>query len=373
MAFIKAKEGKKGITYYIVFNQKVRLSDGSESTKKKWIKVGKSKADAERALRQFKKELKENPKNFSARESVLFKQFVIDEFLPWCKLRKTEKEYRRTKHALDLMMNYFGSAQLAQISPKLIEYYVSWRKQRLTKGKPISNRTVNIDMIYLSQCFKQAIEWSFIDITPCRKVKKLKENKNRVRYFSDDEIQQLLGLANPYIKRFLIVGLSTGMRLREMLNLKLCNIDMTNQVIHIVNDDSFRTKNGKNRDIPISKYLCSYLKEYVSTWVHPQSFELSTRTYAQSVYLFCNEKGEPIKSFKTSFYSLMRRAGISDATIHTLRHTFASHLVMKGVGIRTVQELLGHSSISVTEMYSHLSVGFKKQEIDLLDFGAVIM
>ena len=179
MAFIKAKEGKKGITYYIVFNQKVRLSDGAESTKKKWIKVGKSKADAERALRQFKKELKENPKNFSARESVLFKQFVIDEFLPWCKLRKTEKEYRRTKHALDLMMNYFGSAQLAQISPKLIEYYVSWRKQRLTKGKPISNRTVNIDMIYLSQCFKQAIEWSFIDINPCRKVKKLKENKNR--------------------------------------------------------------------------------------------------------------------------------------------------------------------------------------------------
>lgn len=51
-----------------------------------------------------------------------------------------------------------------------------------------------------------------------------------------------------------------------------------------------------------------------------------------------------------------------------MRHTFASHLVMKGVSIRTVQELLGHSSINVTERYSHLSVGFKKQEIDLLDF-----
>ena len=52
-----------------------------------------------------------------------------------------------------------------------------------------------------------------------------------------------------------------------------------------------------------------------------------------------------------------------------MRQPFASHLVMKGVSIRTVQELLGHSSISVTEMYSHLSTGFKKQEIDLLDYN----
>ena len=52
-----------------------------------------------------------------------------------------------------------------------------------------------------------------------------------------------------------------------------------------------------------------------------------------------------------------------------MRQPFASHLVMKGVSIRTVQELLGHSSISVTEMVSHLSTGFKKQEIDLLDYN----
>jgi hypothetical protein len=81
-----------------------------------------------------------------------------------------------------------------------------------------------------------------------------------------------------------------------MLNLKVCNIDMSNQVIHIVNEDSFRTKNGKNRDVPVSKYLSSFLKEYVNTWVHLQSFELSKRTNFQSADLFCNEKGDPIKS-----------------------------------------------------------------------------
>ena len=85
--------------------------------------------------------------------------------------------------------------------------------------------------------------------------------------------------------------------------------------------------------------------------------------------LFCNKDGQPIKSFKTAYNNLIHLAGIKHATIHTMRHTFASHLVMKGVSIRTVQELLGHSSISVTEMYSHLSTGFKKQEIDLFNYN----
>jgi site-specific recombinase XerD len=108
---------------------------------------------------------------------------------------------------------------------------------------------------------------------------------------------------------------------------------------------------------------------FIRTWVNPQTLETSARRLIQSDYLFCNKKGAPIKSFKTAFYSLLKRASIFNASIHTMRHTFASHLVMKGVGIRTIQELLGHFSISVTEMYSHLSAGFKKQEINLLDFG----
>ena len=176
-------------------------------------------------------------------------------------------------------------------------------------------------------------------------------------------------LADPYIKQYLIVGLSTGMRLKEILNLKISNIDMKNNIIHVVNDDSFQTKNGRNRDIPISQFLKPYLDTYLKYWIHPRTFELQKRSIAHMETLFCNKDGQPIKSFKTAYNNLIHLVGIKHATIHTMRHTFASHLVMKGVSIRTVQELLGHSSISVTEMYSHLSTGFKKQEIDLLDYN----
>ena len=99
-----------------------------------------------------------------------------------------------------------------------------------------------------------------------------------------------------------------------------------------------------------------------------RTIETNGRTIEQSEYLFCNKKGKSIKSFKTSYKAMLQKANVQNATIHTMRHTFASHLIMKGVGIRTVQELLGHSSISVTEMYAHLSTGFKKKEIELLNF-----
>ena len=201
------------------------------------------------------------------------------------------------------------------------------------------------------------------------KIRRFKESKNRIRFFSDEEIKTLLQLANPYIKQYLIVGLSTGLRLKEMLNLKISNIDMKNNIIHVVNDDSFQTKNGRNRDIPISQFLKPYLDTYLKYWRHPRTFELQKRSIAQMETLFCNKDGQPIKSFKTSYNHLICLSEIKHATIQPMRQPFASHLVMKGVSIRTVQELLGHSSISVTEMYSHLSAGFKKQEIDLLDYS----
>ena len=79
--------------------------------------------------------------------------------------------------------------------------------------------------------------------------------------------------------------------------------------------------------------------------------------------LFCNKDGQPIKSFKISYNHLIRLAGIKHATIQPMRHTVVSRLVMKGVSTRPVQELLGHSSISVRGIYSHLSTGFKKKKV----------
>jgi len=203
VAFIKAKSGKKGLTYYIVYNQKVRLSDGTQVAKKKCLKVGATKTEAQQALWPFEKELKEKPSNFIAKHTVLFSSFVNDEYLPWCKTRKNKSQYERGLHSM-----------------------------------------------------------------------KLRENKNRVRFFSKEEIKRILDVANPYIKRFFIVGISTGLRLQEMLHLKLSNIDVISSVIHVVNDGGFQTKNGRNRDIPISNFL-SVIYRFILK--HLLTLEMETR------------------------------------------------------------------------------------------------
>lgn len=128
MGFIKSKEGKKGTTFYVVYNQKVRLPDGSITCKKKWLNVGKNKTEAKQALRQFDKEQREKPEQFISKKSICFQTFVDQEFLPWCKTRKTYKEYRRTYYTMLLIKNYFGSIQLTEITSKLIEDYIAWRK-----------------------------------------------------------------------------------------------------------------------------------------------------------------------------------------------------------------------------------------------------
>ncbi|NQY74077.1 MAG: site-specific integrase, partial [Candidatus Margulisbacteria bacterium] len=187
--------------------------------------------------------------------------------------------------------------------------------------------------------------------------------------FSETEIQSLLTHSNPYIERFIVVGISTGMRAGELLNIKLSQVDFNNNVIHVINDQDFQTKSRKNRDIPMNKLLRRKLKEYLATWVNSDKMTTHPRTQAQSDYLFCAKDGSRIKSIKRSYYNLLNRTGIKEATIHTMRHTFASHLVMNGADIRTVQELMGHSSIGVTEIYAHLTNNHKQQAVKLLKFS----
>ncbi len=91
--------------------------------------------------------------------------------------------------------------------------------------------------------------------------------------------------------------------------------------------------------------------------------------HPDSPYVFCNNDGKPYESIKTAFHTAIKRAGINDFRFHDLRHTFASHLVMLGIDLKTVQELLGHKSFEMTLRYSHLSPAHKNRAVELLDIN----
>ena len=93
---------------------------------------------------------------------------------------------------------------------------------------------------------------------------------------------------------------------------------------------------------------------------------LAVRKKADSPWVFCKRNGERYGNVRKAFETARKRAGIVDFRFHDLRHTFASHLVMAGIDLKTVQELLGHKSFEMTLRYAHLSPEHKKRAIDIL-------
>ena len=138
------------------------------------------------------------------------------------------------------------------------------------------------------------------------------------------------------------------MRRGEILSLKWEQVDLRHGYISLRD-----TKSGEGRDIPINNTLERMFKEM------PHSIE--------SIYIFTDRDGNPYKGVKRSYNTALRNAEIYGATFHTLRHTFASQLVMASVDLTSVQELLGHKSLNMTLRYSHLSPEHKTKAVKKLD------
>ena len=140
----------------------------------------------------------------------------------------------------------------------------------------------------------------------------------------------------------MICGLSIDFPLTsELLNLEWKDVDFKNKTVKVDNKEDHHTKNYELRSIPMNSFLCSVLRKI------PR--------HIKSGYVFCNKSGEKFRRIRDGFNATLKRAGIENFRFHDMRHTFASHLVMKGCDLRTVQQLLGHKDIKMTMRYSHLS------------------
>jgi len=228
----------------------------------------------------------------------------------------------------------------------------------------------NREMTYLQHIFSKAMEWDMIEENPFKKGQRLqvKENNKRLRFLSEKEINKLLdecpkptkeqktikglqviqGLEASYLKDFNIIALNTGMRKGEILSLKLEQI--RDGFIYLT-----ETKTNEARQIPVTNDL-------------EECFEdIKKRRQIKTGYIFSNKKGGHIQDIKTSFKSALKRAEITDFRPHDLRHTFASHYIMRGGSLKALKEILGHKDIKMTMRYAHLSKEFAKEEIQLMN------
>lgn len=179
-----------------------------------------------------------------------------------------------------------------------------------------------------------------------------KKDKKLPTVLSIEEVMKILSLLNddtPYNARnhaMIEVMYACGLRVSELVNLKISELHLTSKMI------STTGKGTKERLIPINDYAAKVLKNYIIEH-RPKLLKKQS-----SPYVFLNNLGEPIS--RQSFFILIKKlcveAGIQkEISPHTLRHSFATHLLEAGTDLRLIQEMLGHEDISTTQIYTHLS------------------
>jgi len=280
---------------------------------------------------------------------ITFKEFG-ERYMEHAKANK--RSWLRDEQMDRNLKGFFGGErQLTDFNPADIEGYKLYRR------KEVSGSTVNRELALLKRMFNLAIDWElFRDLNPVRKVKFFRELNTGTRVVSPEEEERLIRNAAPFLQDVIRFALNTGLRTGEIFILSWSNVDFERNILNV-----FAPKTQKTRVIPIN----ANTRKVLEAWALGRKNE----------FVFYNfQTGKPFVDLKAGFALACRKAGITGVTWHTLRHTFASRLVSRGVDIVTVQQLLGHSSVTVTMRYTHTNLGSKHDAVAKLDaFGDTLV
>jgi len=258
---------------------------------------------------------------------------------------KTGKKYN-----INHIREYFGAQTLlANIKFVDLETYRNHLRDSLTVNGTIrKDASVNRAMSCLRHIFSKGVEWDTVEKSPFDKGKSLmlKENNQRFRFLTEEEIPSLLDACPGYLHNIIECAINTGMRKGEILSLKWDQI--RNGFIYL-----HETKPKKARQIPVNDALEVMFKR------------IRKEQHLTSKHIFLYN-GKPVKEVRRAFKTSLKKANIQDFKFHDLRHTFASHLIMKGGSLKDLQELLGHSTMTMTLRYAHLTQEHKKKAVNLL-------
>ncbi len=338
---------KKGNCYFV---------DYRVNGRRRRKNVGASKKMAELALKDIEVKLIKQELGFEKKDSTFAK--LLADYEGYCKTNLAPGTRTRYKSIIAnfkrfLSVDFPHIEKISHFTPKIFEDYKGFRK-----GEHAQNRTINAEMVVVRMMFRLAIQWGYSKENPTNGVSKLRIiNKVAPRFLTEEECKKLLEACDNWLYPIFYSFLNTGMRKSELENLEWADIDFNRKKIKIVMKDSWSPKTNE-REIPINNGMLDILKK--------QKHKTSG-----SKFVFPDEEGGKIykNRLRKRLMTLTKQCGFGDVTkIHSLRHTFASHLVMKGVDLATIKKLMGHSDIDTTMIYSHLSEKHVDSAVEKLDF-----
>lgn len=285
----------------------------------------------------------------------------LNDFIDYLKLERrnsknTYMSYKRDLNDYILFLNQRHIDKVEDIKNVDIVKYIEFLSKNKLKETSIARKLTAIKNFHKYLFAKEYVKEDVSSTTERPKLKKKLPN-----VLSVDEVSNLLDIKLDTVfdyrnKAMIELLYGTGLRISELLDLKIFDIDFENCILRCIG------KGSKERIIPVGEYIMYYLNLYLER----RRLLLKGKNCD---YLFLNSRGERLSRF--SFFKILKKIlkekNINkDVSPHSLRHSFATHLLEGGADLRSIQELLGHSDIATTKIYTHISN--KKVEEDYKDF-----
>ncbi|MCM8758810.1 MAG: site-specific tyrosine recombinase XerD [Candidatus Omnitrophica bacterium] len=268
----------------------------------------------------------------------------LNEFLNYISHQKNYSKNTVSAYGIDLQQFLnFVKYGVDSVDIESMRKYLYYLKNKNYKPRSISRKIAAVKSFYNFLSRRE-----LINKNPAILVSGPKLPERLPSFLTYQEVEKILEAANKQDesglrdRAILELLYSSGLRVGELVSLKISDINIAEGTIRV------KGKGNKERIVPVGSYALNYIFAY-----------LEKRTKYRSPYVFLNKKGGKItsRSVERMIKKYAKIACISkNVTPHTFRHSFATHLLDRGADLRTVQEMLGHSDIATTQIYTHVTV-----------------
>ena len=315
-------------------------------------KIFRTKRDADDFERRVRTELANGTYRHNVEEVPTFGDYAVEFMDVYPKSAKNKASEVASKQSIldHHLLADFGKIRIDKIRNRQIDKYAAFKE-----AAGYSSKTVDNHLILLRKMLNQAVVWEIMDFAP--RIKRDRGELPDFDFLTFEEARQLLEALEEPWRRMVVVALNTGLRLGELIGLQWADINFSGPILRVArrnwHGDIDTPKSGKNRNIPLNTAVVEALEK--------QQHKLGP-------WVFCKTDGETLAAHlcKPPLQRACKKAGLRSVQWQVFRHTFASHLAMRGESMKCIQELMGHATLDMTMRYAHLSPGTRRSAVDAL-------
>lgn len=284
-------------------------------------------------------------------------QDTIKDYINYIYIEKKLSKNTKEAYEKDLILfaNFLNNKSILSITTNDIKNYIKYLNDTSKKDKTIARKIVSIRTF-----FDYLMKEKLISINPCEKIETPKIRKTLPKTLNEKEVLKLLSIkpktAKEYRNKAMIeLMYATGLRVSELVNLEINDVNLIDDYVRVYG------KGKKERIIPMADITVEIMDEYINVYRN----SLLKGYLTDKVFISSYGKGITRQGFFKIIKKQAKEVGIEkDFSPHTLRHSFATHLLENGADLRSIGEMLGHENIKTTQIYTHLSNSKKRKDYE---------